>query len=295
MSLRLVCREMWGGNLSIDSPVEMPGLRGHIYSRACDGGRGGDVHSLTTCGSGLLSRLMIADVVGHGEAVATISTTVARTMKRYMNWPDQRSVLRRLNRELASMGFSALTTAAVASYYPPRRWLSLSYAGHHPAWLFRSKEDTWQRMEIERQQPEDPLEDLPLAAEPEAVYSRQSMRVNIGDRLLLITDGVLEAPDKDDRLFGTAGVDALLDRLRHESTNIIAKGLLHAVQAHHGHQNLNHDDVTFAVVEFVPGPEGSTLQNAIMNRIRRPRGNSSEVLAKINAQGETADAIAGRE
>ena len=62
-----------------------------------------------------------------------------------MNWPDQRSVLRRLNQELARMGLDALTTAAVASYYPPRRWLSVSYAGHHPAWFYRKRDASWRR------------------------------------------------------------------------------------------------------------------------------------------------------
>ncbi|GJM23912.1 MAG: hypothetical protein DHS20C16_03270 [Phycisphaerae bacterium] len=283
MSLQLVCHEMWGGNLSINSPVEMPGLRGHIYSQACGGGQGGDVHSLTTCGSGLLSRMMLADVVGHGESVSAISSMVGRTMKRYMNWPDQRSVLRRLNRELSEVGFKALTTAAVMSYYPPRRWLSLSYAGHPPAWYYRKQENTWQQLNLIESQPEQPLEDLPLAAEPETVYTRQSLRVNLGDRLLLVTDGLLEAPDSDYTLFGSKGVDAVLQKMQRASTQDIAGNLLSAVQAHCGKSELEHDDVTFALVEFVEGPNGSTLRNAIVNRIRRPRGNSEKMMAESAA------------
>ncbi|MCA9252098.1 MAG: serine/threonine-protein phosphatase [Phycisphaerales bacterium] len=278
MSLQLVCHEIWGGNLSINTPVEMPGLRGHIYSQACDGGRGGDVHSLTTCGSGLLSRMMIADVVGHGESVAAISSMVGRTMKRYMNWPDQRSVLRRLNRELSAVGFKALTTAAVMSYYPPRRWLSLSYAGHPPAWYFRKQENTWQQLNVIESQPEQPLEDLPLAAELETVYTRQSLRVNLGDRLLMVTDGLLEAPDRNDKLFGSAGVTSLLTKMQSAPTDDIAESLLNTVQTHCGNTEMTHDDVTFALVEFVEGPKGSTLRNAIVNRIRRPRGNSAKLL-----------------
>ncbi len=283
MSLQLVCHEMWGGNLSIDSPVEMPGLRGHIYSQACGGGQGGDVHSLTTCGSGLLSRMMIADVVGHGESVSAVSSMVGRTMKRYMNWPDQRSVLRRLNRELSGVGFKALTTAVVMSYYPPRRWLSLSYAGHPPAWYFRKQENAWKKLNVIESQPEQPLEDLPLAAELETVYTRQSLRVNLGDRLLLVTDGLLEAPDPDYTLFGSAGVDIVLERMQQASTQDIAENLLSAVKIHCGDRELKHDDVTFALVEFVEGPKGSTLRNAIVNRIRRPRGNSEKLMAESAA------------
>lgn len=283
MSLQLVCHEMWGGNVSIDCPVEMPGLRGYLFSKACDGGRGGDLHSLTTCGSGLLSRMMIADVVGHGEAVTAVSAMVGRTMKRYMNWPDQRSVLRRLNRDLAAVGMKALTTAAVMSYYPPRRWLSLSYAGHHPAWYYRHREKKWRLLNIIRTQPEQPLEDLPLAAEQDTVYSKHSLRVNLGDRLLLVTDGLLEAPDANEKMFGTAGVESLLNQSIDAPAEQIARELREAVKSHSGCNALRHDDVTFAFVEFVMGPEGSTLRNAIMNRIRRPRGNSAQMMDEKTA------------
>ncbi|MEZ6084146.1 MAG: PP2C family protein-serine/threonine phosphatase [Phycisphaerae bacterium] len=222
--------------------------------------------------------MMIADVVGHGESVAAISSMVGRTMKRYMNWPDQRSVLRRLNRELSAVGFKALTTAAVMSYYPPRRWLSLSYAGHPPAWYFRKQENTWQQLNVIESQPEQPLEDLPLAAELETVYTRQSLRVNLGDRLLMVTDGLLEAPDRNDKLFGSAGVTSLLTKMQSAPTDDIAESLLNTVQTHCGNTEMTHDDVTFALVEFVEGPKGSTLRNAIVNRIRRPRGNSAKLL-----------------
>ena len=42
--LQLVCAEVWGGNRPIHAPIDMPGLRGAIYSRPCCGGRGGDIH-----------------------------------------------------------------------------------------------------------------------------------------------------------------------------------------------------------------------------------------------------------
>src|SRR5512139_242502 len=52
---RLACAEVRGGNHPIYDVVELPGLRGVLYSNPCAGARGGDVHYLSVCGSGLLA------------------------------------------------------------------------------------------------------------------------------------------------------------------------------------------------------------------------------------------------
>ncbi|MHC5029101.1 MAG: hypothetical protein ACYTGR_20310, partial [Planctomycetota bacterium] len=92
--MSLVCGEIHGGNRTVETSVDLPGMRGVIYSRPCDGGRGGDVHYLSVCGSGLLSRMCVADVAGHGEAVANVSAEMHQQLRRLMSWPDQRRVLR---------------------------------------------------------------------------------------------------------------------------------------------------------------------------------------------------------
>jgi serine phosphatase RsbU (regulator of sigma subunit) len=96
-SVGLVCNEVWGGNRAFYGPVELPGLRGVLYSQASDGTRGGDVHYLSVCGSGLISRACLADVTGHGESVAAISETMHDLLRRSVNRMDERKVLQRLN------------------------------------------------------------------------------------------------------------------------------------------------------------------------------------------------------
>src|SRR5947209_4327986 len=84
-ALQLVCAEIWGGNRAVYRAVELPGLRGVLFSSPSDGGRGGDVHYLSVCGSGLLSRMCVADVVGHGEAVAAVSGEMHVLLRKLMN------------------------------------------------------------------------------------------------------------------------------------------------------------------------------------------------------------------
>ena len=114
----------------------MPGLRGVLYSRPCAGATGGDIHYLSVCGSGLMARVCLADVAGHGSAVAAIGTEMHAHLRRSVDVIDQRKVLDRLNRRLNERGAGVMTTAVLATYYPPRRRLTVSYAGHPTGWLF---------------------------------------------------------------------------------------------------------------------------------------------------------------
>ena len=104
--------------------------------------------------------------------------------------------------------------------------------------------------------------DLPLGTGLGPDFSRQRLKVPPGDRVLLVTDGVLEAPAPDGAEFGVAGVEAALVG----GPEAIAERLLTALRAHTGGDELTHDDVTFFVGEFVDGPPGPTLWKVLKNR-----------------------------
>ena len=276
-ALRLVCSEVWGGNRMIDVPVELPGLRGHIYSRPCDGGRGGDVHYLAVCGAGFQSRLWISDVVGHGEAVAKVSDETHALLRRYMNQPDQRRVLVDLNARLEQIGLGAMTTAAIASYHAVKRSLSLSYAGHPPGWFYDRSRDRWTRLLLDHTTREPGgLVDGPLAVDADTTFTRVRRPAAIGDRLMLLTDGVLEAPDANGNLYGSAPLETLLNDRRHDDPDQLVRTVVEHLVERAGAAGLDHDDVTLLVVEFVSGPRTPVMWRAIKNMIFRPRGNSDD-------------------
>lgn len=275
-----VCSEIWGGNRPIDRAVEAPGIRGRLFSKPCGGGSGGDVHYLSVCGSGLLSRICIADVAGHGEQIAAASRAIHGLMRRYMNNLDQRRVLSDLNRKLEATGQLEMTTAAAFTYYPPSRSLSYSYAGHPPAWLYRRSLRRWERLELPRGAGAG-LADAPLAVSDETTFSRAKVRVDVGDRMLVLTDGVLEAPAPSGELFGDERVDALLAEHNALDTAALSGRLIPALVKFTGDAALAHDDVTFLMIEFVPGPPGPPIWNAVRSLLLRPRGN----IAALEARG----------
>ena len=65
------CMEVWGGNQVVDSGVVMAGLDAWVYSKPFGGAEGGgDVYYVSSCATGRITRLLVADVSGHGSSVA---------------------------------------------------------------------------------------------------------------------------------------------------------------------------------------------------------------------------------
>ena len=60
-----VCGEIRGGNDPIHERVEMPGLRGVLYSNPCRGASGGDLHYASVCGTRCFDRAWIPSTSGR--------------------------------------------------------------------------------------------------------------------------------------------------------------------------------------------------------------------------------------
>src|SRR5579863_1889097 len=112
---RIRCAEIWGGVDSIDLDVATSALKASVYSKACEGSRGGDIYYFSVCGSDQLTRIAIADVQGHGEAVSTISRWLYELVRDSMDSLDATGVLTKLNALALDRGFDAASTAALLS------------------------------------------------------------------------------------------------------------------------------------------------------------------------------------
>jgi hypothetical protein len=273
-SLELVCSEVWGGNRSIDVPIVLPGLQGQLYSMAASGGHGGDVHCMSVCGSGIVARMVLADVVGHGDEVAAVGDEMHRLLRSHLNALDQRRILRKLNRKLENEQIGRMTTAAMVTYFPPSRSISISYAGHPPAWLYRRQTDEWSRIRLSREPADALFVDVPLAVDASSIFNRAKIQVQDGDRLVVVTDGVLEAPSPSSEHFGDERLETLLRETGEHSASDVSSAVVSTLREHTGRERLTHDDVSLLVVDFVEPPATPALWQMIKNRILRPRGNS---------------------
>ena len=81
---RLECKDIWGGIRNRAIEVSAGKVIGSIYSASSEGGRGGDIYYFGVCQGDTITRLAIADVTGHGEAVSEISQYVYDSIKAHM-------------------------------------------------------------------------------------------------------------------------------------------------------------------------------------------------------------------
>jgi serine phosphatase RsbU (regulator of sigma subunit) len=144
---------------------------------------GGDFfHLQPTSDGGLL--VVIGDVAGKGLKAAM---NVSMLMGAIRGIPERSpaKIPESLNRVLA--GSDSLTTCE-AIWFGPNGELVLASAGHLPPYL-NSQEILLPG-------------GLPLGAIPENTYDEVSLYLHPGDRLLLLSDGVVEARKSSGELFG---------------------------------------------------------------------------------------------
>jgi sigma-B regulation protein RsbU (phosphoserine phosphatase) len=243
---RIRCAEIWGGiqNASLDACTG--GIRASLFSSSCEGGRGGDVYYFSVCGHDVLTRVALADVTGHGESVSRVSQSLYDSLAARMNSRRGYKVLSDLNREAEKLGEQAISTATVIGFY---RWtgrLYFSYAGHPPVLLYRRRKRKWSPLEL----PEtEGLANLPIGITDQSRFDQGRMRLYRGDRLLLYTDGVIEAPDPGGSLFGVDRLIEVLNQAADQTIAVVKDTVLTALREHTGGP-LTHDDVTVLAVEI---------------------------------------------
>lgn len=242
----LQCSEVWGGNDEVDRSVVMQGLDAWVVSRPHAGDAlGGDIHYLSSCATGRITRLLIADVAGHGRSVAEIAARLRTLMRRHVNHADQTRLTQLINREFSQDAQPGrFATAVVATYWGPTGDLDITIAGHPPPLLFTAATGRWQLL---RPEPDAAEGDIPLGILDETNYTRRRLTLARGDALLLYTDALFEARNPAGELLGVDGLLRLVTRAAPFPSEQTAPAILAAVRDFTGGSDPD-DDVTILLV-----------------------------------------------
>lgn len=244
---RIPCGEIWGGNRNDDVDLCTAALTASLFSSAAEGGKGGDLYYFSVCNADEVTRIALADVVGHGRAVSHISDWLYEGLAEYMNTLDGYGILGKLNAQATEREFDAVTTATVATLYKSGAQLLFAYAGHPPALYQPSDGGPWQPINLAPVDG-DGLANLPLGVTPDVRYDQQVRALKHGDRLLLYSDGLLEAPSVTGELFGHQRLIETLNATGMAELYDVKRSVLDAIRTHTG-GSLKHDDVTLMAIE----------------------------------------------
>lgn len=248
---RMSCMELWGGNTSVETSVALPGLIGWVHSKPVEPAiQGGDVYYLSVCSAGLLSRIVLADVAGHGQEVGGAAVTLRNLLRQHVNAFDQSELMRGINDAFGGASDETVqyATAAVLGYYCETRQLIFANAGHPPVLWYRAAQNTWEWLRDETPLAETAVEGLPLGLIAGTDYTQTAVRLGPGDLILIYTDGVTESVNDASAELGYDGLLALARSLPVHEPAQVGPALLTAL-AHFRGTSQPFDDLSVIVLQ----------------------------------------------
>lgn len=246
---RIECMEVWGGSQLTSKGVQLGGLDAWVVSRPHGGAqRGGDVYYASSCGTGRISRLLLADVSGHGQAVAAIAADLRLLMRRYVNCIDQSEFVRRLNQQFNQIPRDgAYATSVVTTFFAPSRRLTVTNAGHPRPLLYRAATRTWDFLGLPHAPSKPGVRNIPLGLISITEYDHFDLELSPGDRFLAYTDALIESCGADGEMLGEDGLLQIVRLLVEIPPERQIHSLLDEITRRYP-ENLSSDDVTVLIV-----------------------------------------------
>jgi len=206
-------------------PEDLPPTPGYhiesVYHPAAQ--VGGDFFQVIPVKSGR-TLVVVGDVSGKGLSAAMIVSMLVGMLRTIAGFTEEPAeILGELNRRLCGRtqgGFATCLVALLEAGGNP----VIASAGHLAPYVNGEEvpvAGSW-----------------PLGVVENAVYEQNAVELNPGDRLLLLTDGIVEAQDNDARLFGFSRVEWLL-----------REGATAAALAEAAQQHGQTDDITVICIE----------------------------------------------
>ena len=218
----------------------------HLYEPA--GGVGGDFFDVLPV-SATAAGIIICDVMGHGVRSALITAMVRTTIEELRpHAADPAGLLTRLNAHLTRLlqrtGDMIFVTAAYAVIDAAGCQCSYAQAGH-PTPLHWSLDQA----RVSALPGADKIGGPALGLMEDSVYEAVTISFGPGDRLLLFTDGIIEAGNAQEEEFGVDRLAATLQARRGDNLNVVPAGLKGEAEKFTGGQPFG-DDVCLVICEL---------------------------------------------
>jgi serine phosphatase RsbU (regulator of sigma subunit) len=249
-SQQMQCMEVWSGSQLTARGVAFGGLDAWVYSKPYQQAQhGGDIYYASSCATGRITRLLLADVAGHGTAVASIAADLRALMRRFVNRLDQAEFVRLLNKQFAAISEEgSFATAIVTTFFAPTGRLSVCNAGHPRPLLYRAAQKQWSFLTHERlASPSRGPRNTPLGMIDFAEYEHFDVELEPGDCLLSYTDALIESRDADGEMLGESGLLRIVRLLGTVEPDRLIEVLLREIEERYP-ENLSEDDVTALLV-----------------------------------------------
>jgi phosphoserine phosphatase RsbU/P len=188
--------------------------------------------------------VLIADVTGHGLPAALVASMLKIALPAQAAYAAEPArVLSGVNNALCGAFQRYYVTAAYVFVDMEKHTLSYAGAGHPPLLLWRKPEGRVSELV---------QNGLMLGFFPDAMYSTGEIPLESGDRIILYTDGIIEATDNSEEEYGMDRLKQFVETDKGSSTDKFAKALLGEVSrwSTNSAGQVQKDDITFLVMDF---------------------------------------------
>jgi len=200
-----------------------------------------DIHYEKGKGVGIL----IADVSGHGVGAALIGSMLKIAYASQTDHlSDPAKVLTEINRILQGKIENSFVTACAVFIDTAKRRILYANAGHPPPLLLSASRNQKQRLSIGG---------TILGPFPDSSYDNGSLDYAKDDRLVLYTDGIIEAGSKTGELFGQDRMETFFEAHSSDSADRTSDQLLEHLRTWSGRlrESSYEDDLTLVVMDIV--------------------------------------------
>jgi serine phosphatase RsbU (regulator of sigma subunit) len=276
----MACMEVWGGCDAADGAVTLSGLDAWVYARPYQRAEaGGDVYYVSSCAAGMVNRLLVADVSGHGPTVRGTADQLRDLMRRYINYLDQSAFVRAMNRHFVECSApGCFATALVTTFAAPTGTLSVCNAGHPVPLLWQTGTREWSTLDHATDGRR--CLNVPLGIEEYDACEQFDVTLETGDLVLIYTDSLIECCATDGQPLGLGGLLALVrQELDPDDPAALIPALLQAIDRRTP-GGLDADDVTLLLLRA--------------NGTRPPVGWWVNLRASMRILASVGRALAGR-
>ena len=224
----------------------MPGLEVDVIALPSEGGEGGDLYALFSCGDHHFCRMVLADAVGHGYTASEVVRQVHALLHKYNDMRDPSGLLAALNEDFPAAGDIPgvplrLTTVVTATYHCDTGEFNYAYAAHPRMLEWRTRNGRWGVLG-------EGLEGLPLGVISGELYSQQSVKLEPGDLVMAFSDALTEVESPDGTELTAEGFLELAERTMARFSQPVpldefSRELLAGVRHYHGSDRFR-DDLT---------------------------------------------------
>ena len=209
----------WAGRLA---PDELPDFTGFEVGRVYQAGSGlmaGDFFDLFRISKTRLAAV-VGDVAGHGIESSITAFQAKYLLRVYLeSFRDPAQALEELNKQMSGgERIEEFISLVVVVFDTEAGTLRFASAGHPTAFL-------WHEREVQPLAATGPL----LMLDPSATYISREIPLELGDMVLMYTDGLAEVRNGED-LFGEDRIAQFLSRDPGIAPDVLAKSLLEAAR-----------------------------------------------------------------